>query len=57
MPDGYVYMELDSATGGKLIIQRSDKPGALVRVQINDEIVHVEPTALLLAAQNVQEEI
>lgn len=56
MPDGYVYMEIDGADGGKLIVQRSDKPNALVMVRINDEVVHVEPHTLLIAAQNVQED-
>lgn len=56
MSEGYVYMEIDGADGGKLIVRKSDKLGALVEVRINNETVQVTPHALLIAAQNVQED-
>ena len=55
MPEGYVYLELDCATGEKLMLRRSDKPGALISVTIGDVTVEVGPVALLIAAQNLQD--
>lgn len=46
-----IRVDLDCVTGEKLTFQRSETPGALVRVTLNGQHVDVQPQSLLLAAQ------
>jgi hypothetical protein len=50
-----IQLDLDCVTGEKLMFRRSNTPGALVEVTLNDQQVSVKPQTLLLALLTLQE--
>lgn len=54
MSEGHFHLELDCVTGEKIILQRADVPGALVKVTVNHGVrqllkIQVRPESLFLA--------
>ena len=56
MSEGYSYLEIDSVSGDKLSFRKAAAPGALVEVRINDEVVQLRATSLILALAFFAEE-
>lgn len=56
MSEGYIRLELDCLSGEKIIMRKSDNPGALVEITLGGQTVNVRPAALLLVLKTITAE-